>query len=269
MMCKVLRVSRSGYYKWRSRDYEARDAKENELIRRIEEIHRASRCTYGSPRIHAQLRGMGIPCNKSKVERLMRRYNIRSKIRGRYTRTTDSGHLYKIGKNILKRRFDTTRPNRYWVADVSHLWTREGWLYLAVILDLYSRKVVGWAVSEKNSSDLTASALKMAIERRSPGRGLLHHSDRGSHYASFNYQRLLKRHGFRMSMSRRADCWDNAVVESFFHTLKGELGEIFPTRQNAKDRLFEWIEIFYNNRRLHSKLGYRTPAQYENDPEAN
>ena len=263
LMTTVLGVSRSGYYKWKDRDVGPRQSREAELVRRIEAIHQASRGTYGSPRVHAQLQGLGVPCSKSRVERLMRRYGIRSRLPARYRVTTDSSHSRKPAPNLLRRNFTRTSPNRAWVADVTHVWTRQGWLYLAVVLDLFSRQVIGWEVADKNSTELTMAALKMALNRRQPKRGMIHHSDRGSHYANIHYQKVLKSYGIKASMSRRANCWDNAVVESFFHSMKAELCEFFLTKDDARAKIFEWIEVYYNRRRLHSALGYMTPVQFE------
>jgi transposase InsO family protein len=227
-------------------------------------VHKASRSTYGSPRIHAQIRAFGYQVGRGRIERLMRRAGIRSKLKRRFRVTTDSRHSEKIAPNLLQRSFAVEKPNQVWASDVTYLWTKSGWLYLAVTLDLCSRRVVGWSMSERLDRDLVVRCLEAAVQRRPQCRGLIHHSDRGKEYACHLFRETLKRHGLRQSMSRKADCWDNAVVESFFHTLKSELTELSRlSRKDAKAAVFEWLEVFYDRRRLHSTLGYVTPAVYE------
>jgi transposase InsO family protein len=264
-MCKVLKVSRSGYYDWLSRDSSPRKLDELKLARIIEDIHQGSRKTYGSPRIHRQLKALGVPCSRSRVERTMKKFGIRAKTKRKYRATTDSKHSFPVAKNLLARKFDVPTENKVWVADITAIWTEEGWLYLAALLDLFSRKVVGWRMSDRMTRGLTMEALEMAIKRRKPGKGLLHHSDRGSQYASDDYQALLTDHGMVCSMSRKGNCWDNAPMESFFHTLKTEhvYWERYATREQATRSISIWIETFYNRTRLHSTLDYKSPDAYE------
>jgi transposase InsO family protein len=236
------------------------------LTERIRAVHRDSREVYGAPRIQQELQAGGVRCARNTVAKLMRQAAIRSKTRRRFiVRTTDSRHGHPIAPNRLNRRFQQPEPNRVWVADITYIPTGEGWLYLAVVLDLYSRKVVGWATSDSLAADLCCRALRMAIEHRSPARGVLHHSDRGVQYACDEFQELLARHGVTPSMSRTGNCYDNAVMESFFSALKRELTHhhVYPTREAARQSLFEYLEVFYNRRRRHSSLGYVSPAEYE------
>jgi putative transposase len=234
-------------------------------MRAIEDIHKASRGTYGSPRVLAQLKGLGFKLSKSRVERLMKKHGIRAKTRRKFRVTTDSKHSFPVAPNILERNFSPAEPNAAWGGDITYLRTKEGWLFLAVIIDLFSRQVVGWSMGERITRELTLNALRMALNRRNPGEGLIHHSDRGSQYACADYQKLLKARKIICSMSRKGNCWDNAVVESFFHSLKTECvyWEEFETREQARKRIFEWIEVFYNRQRIHSTLGYLTPIDFE------
>lgn len=234
-------------------------------MRAIEDIHKASRGTYGSPRILAELKGLGFKCSKKRVERLMQKNGIRAKTRRKFKVTTDSKHNLPVAPNVLERNFSPKVPNAVWGGDITYVWTKEGWLFLAVIIDLWSRQVVGWSMNERITRDLTISALKMAINHRQPGVGLVHHSDRGSQYASHDYQKLLKAHKMICSMSRRGNCWDNAPVESFFHSLKTEMiyWEDFETREEARLKIFEWIEVFYNRQRRHSTIGNLSPVNFE------
>jgi putative transposase len=220
---------------------------------------------YGSPRIHKELRETGVRCSRKRVARLMRQECLRARGRRRYRVTTQSDHRHESAPNRLGRQFCVASPNRVWAGDITYLWTQEGWLYLAVLLDLFSRRVVGWAVSDRLGADLAVSALQMALEQRRPPRGLLHHSDRGCQYAASSYQAILRRYGVEASMSRAGDCYDNAVVESFFSTLKVELEGVsrHRTRQEAYRELFDYIERFYNRRRRHSSLGYVSPMAFE------
>jgi transposase InsO family protein len=264
-MCSVLGVSRSGYYDWLTRDSSSRMLAELKLARVIEDIHKGSRSTYGSPRVYRELKAIGYPCGRGRVERTMRKYGIKAKTKRKYKATTDSKHNFAVAPNLLDRKFAVECQNKAWVADITYISTREGWLYLAAVVDLFSRKVVGWAMDKRMTRELTLDALKMAIIRRQPEAGLVHHSDRGSQYASDEYQGLLSAHGMLCSMSRKGNCWDNAPMESFFHTLKTEhvYWEDFVTRGQAKQSIFEWIEVFYNRRRIHSTLDYVTPEAYE------
>jgi putative transposase len=260
-----MTVSLSGYHAWRKRPASLRKSEEFRLIRLIEKVHLGSRKTYGSPRIHAVLIGLGEECSRPKVARLMNRYNIRARAKKKFKATTDSKHKLPVASNHLARNFRPATPNTAWAGDITYLWTKEGWLYLAVVMDLYSRKVVGWAMEATLSRELAIKALRMALRQRQPDNGLLSHSDRGSQYASRDYQSLLKTYGIVCSMSRKGNCWDNSVAESFFGTLKQEhvFHEKFETRQEARRSIFEWIEGFYNRTRLHSTLGYRSPEEYE------
>lgn len=234
-------------------------------MRVIEDIHKSSRGTYGSPRVLAELKGLGFKCSKQRVERLMKKNGIRAKTRRKFRVTTDSKHKFPVAPNILDRNFTPEASNAVWGGDITYVWTKEGWLFLAVIIDLFSRQVVGWSMDAKMTRELTLNALRMAINRRNPGAGLLHHTDRGSQYASTDYQQMLKAHKMICSMSRKGNCWDNACIESFFHSLKTEMiyWEEFETREEACRKIFEWIEVFYNRKRRHSTLGYLSPVNFE------
>jgi len=260
LMCDVLVVSRSGYYTWRRRSPSAQAVRREQLVERIQQVHQESRQRYGSPRIHAELRAQGTSCNPNTVAKLMRLRGIRSKMRRRFVvRTTDSRHGHPIVVNRLQRQFRQTSANQAWVADITYIPTAEGWLYLAAVMDLYSRKIVGWATADHLRAELPIMALRMALLERRPPKELLHHSDRGVQYDCDDYQHLMAQHGLLASMSRRGDCYDNAVMESFFGTLKTELThhENFTTREEARQTLFEYIEVFYNRKRRHSALGYQ------------
>jgi len=274
-MCRVLRVSKAGYYAWVKRPPSARAVHDDELAADVTTIHQRSRRTYGSPRVHAELHAEGKHHGKKRVARLMRTRGLRGKMARRFRCTTDSTHPHPIAPNVLDRNFavrDTNgrRPvNRVWVGDITYLATREGWLYLAVVLDLASRRVIGWAMRHTLDGALTRDALTMALTGRQPGPGVLHHTDRGSQYAADAYQTLLTTHGMTCSMSRVGDCWDNAVSESFFATLKRELlpNVTWATREDARTDVFEYIEVWYNRQRRHSSLGYLSPVAYELQPE--
>ena len=265
LMCRVLRVSRGGYYAWRGRGESAREIGNRELMRRIREVHTSFRRVYGSPRIYSELQDRGIRCGENRVARLMRKHGIRARQARRFRVTTRSNHDYPIAPNLLNREFAAERRNQRWAGDITYVWTHEGWLYLAVILDLHSRRVVGWATSNRIDRWLTLRALATALDSRSPQENLLHHSDRGGQYACRDYRRELQDRGITCSMSRKGDCWDNAVVESFFATLKKELihHEDFVTRRRATQEIFWFIEGFYNTRRKHSFLGQMSPALFE------
>ena len=268
-MCDALGVTRAGYYVWRKRQQSPpgpRAARRRELAARVREAHAESRCTYGSPRVYHELRARGVEVCENTVAKLMRRQGIRSKVKRRFkVRTTDSAHAHPVAPNLLGRDFAAEAPDRKWATDITCVATDQGWLYLAVVLDLCSRKVVGWAMAGHLRAELCTDALDMALRRRRPGRGLAHHSDRGVQYACGQYRDLLRSQGIECSMSRRGDCYDNAAVESFFKTLKAELvyHEHYATREQARRSVFEYVEVFYNRRRLHSSLGYRTPEQFE------
>ena len=265
LMCECFEVSKSGYYAWRKRDNSEKAGKELSLLRKIEEIHLGSRRTYGSPRVFKVLKGIGEPCNKAKVERLMKKNGIRAKMKRKFRVTTDSNHKLPVAPNLLARNFSPKKPNQFWASDLTYVWTREGWLFLAVIVDLFSRQVVGWSLEKTMTTDLISSALRQAYFKRKPGSGLIFHSDRGSQYCSQEFRKLLKEYRMLQSQSRRANCWDNACVESFFHTLKTEMiyHEDFETRGQARRAIFEWVEAFYNRQRLHSTLGYKSPVDFE------
>ena len=264
-MCKVLKVSRSGYYSWSNRPESLKKRQDKEILAAIRNIFTESRRTYGSPRVHRELHRRGVFCGKNRVARLMRKDGLRAKVKRRFKATTDSKHNLPVAGNLVQRNFMPEHPDQVWAGDITYVWTGEGWLYLAVVLDLFSRTVVGWAMDRRMTRHLVMDALKMAIKRRHPARGLVHHSDRGSQYASSDFQGLLSHHGIQCSMSRKGDCWDNAPVESFIGTLKQELifHKRFHTRVHAKQSIFEYIERFYNRKRLHSTLGYQTPIDYE------
>ncbi len=268
-MCRVLEVSRAGFYKWRAQPLAERVKDDAVLAARIRAIHTGRRRSYGSPRVHRELRAHGIRCGEKRVARVMRQEGIRAITPKRYRVTTKSGHREPVTPNRLARRFgvaDQGGPNTAWAADITYIPTREGWLYLAVILDLASRRVVGWSVRTRLDHELAVSALRMALKHRG-ARGGLHHSDRGVQYASAAYRALLTEAGFLQSMSRIGDCWDNAVVESFFATLTKELLALglFASRALAARELFEFIEVWYNRQRRHSSLGYRSPIQFETE----
>ena len=266
LLCETLGVSPAGYYAWRGRPASPRQQRRAALLVEIRAAHAEAKARYGSPRVHAELAARGRGCCVNTVAKLMRQDGIAAKTARKFRcTTTDSGHDLPVADNLLSRQFDAPGPNERWVADITYIPTGEGWLYLAAVEDLYSRRVVGWAMAEHMGSRLVVDALEMAVQRRLPGEGLLAHSDRGSQYASEHYQRLLARHGITCSMSRTADCWDNAPMESFFASLKKELvhGADFATRAEARAAVVEYIEVFYNTQRRHSSLGYVSPAEYE------
>jgi putative transposase len=264
-VCNALGVGRSGYYAWRDRSQGVRTRENERLLSEIRAIHRQYDGCYGSPRMTAELRSRGLACGEHRVARLMRQAGIRAKAPRRYRVTTDSSHSEPVAPNLLNQEFTVARPNEVWASDITYIRTGEGWLYLAVVLDLHSRLVVGWATSPRITADLTLQALHRALQRRELVGGPLHHSDRGKQYAAKRYRQLLADNGITCSMSRRGNCWDNAVVESFFATLKKERihGERFATRRQAQAALFEYIEVFYNRVRRHSTLGQQSPAEFE------
>ncbi len=265
LMCRVLHVSPGGYYGWRGRPQSSTAARHDALVVTIKAIHGEVKARYGSPRIHAELVARGQPCCVNTVAKLMRREGIAAKTKRKFRVTTDSNHDRPVAENVVNRRFEPAAANEVWTADITYIPTREGWLYLAAVEDLYSRKIVGWSMSERIDSRLVVDALEMAISQRLPGAGLVAHSDRGSPYASEHDQRVLAENGITCSMSRRANCWDNAPMESFFHTLKTERvhHRVYATRDQARRDLFHYIEGFYNPRRLHSALGCISPAEAE------
>ena len=265
LMCRALAVSAAGYYAWRSRPESTRSVNTRTLLSAIRVIHRESRETYGSPSIWDALIKQGHHIGEHRVARLMRQHGIRAKTVKKWRATTQSQHRFPVAANTLDRQFTVESPNRVWAGDLTYVWTTEGWLYLAVILDLYSRRVIGWAMGHRLTVDLAERALTMALANRTPTAGLLHHSDRGSQYAATRYQQLLATRGITASMSRKGNCWDNACIESFFGTLKRDLvyHRRYATRNEATQDIFEYIEVFYNRRRRHSTLGYHSPAEYE------
>jgi transposase InsO family protein len=264
-MCRVLEVSVSGFYAWQQRAPSHRSQQNTRLGERIVRIYHQNRQVYGSPRIHAVLRTEGQRCGKRRVARLMRELGLGAKLRKHRTRTTDSQHEQPVAPNLLNREFTAMAPNTKWVADITAIWTAQGWLYLAVVLDFYSRMVVGWAMAGHRDEALVEQAARMALARRQPAPGLLHHSDRGSQYTAADYRELLADYGVILSMSGKGDCYDNALMESFFGTLKTECvdRQSFTTRQEARQAIFEYVEAFYNRQRLHSSLGYVSPVIYE------
>lgn len=264
VLCRALAVSPSGFYAAQHRPPSPRAQMDTTVLRRLHVVHAESRGTYGRPRLRRALREAGLRVGDRRVRRLMRVGGIVARGRRRYRVTTDSAHREPVAPNHLARAFAVAQPNRVWAADMTALWTSEGWLYLAVLLDLASRRVVGWAADATMTSALPLAALRQALARRAIRLGVLHHSDRGSQYASARYQAVLRHYGLRASMSRTGNCWDNSVVESFFSTLKTELAPAtWATRAEARAALVDYIERFYNVRRLHSTLGYRSPDDFE------
>jgi len=266
-LCRLLGVTRQGYYAYAARKPSERQMKDAALRERLRALHVENRGTYGSPRMRRALRAEGMKVGKRRVERAMRGMGLFARMRRRFRVTTQANPAHGVVSNVLARRFEASRPNERWVTDITYVWTDEGWCYLAVILDLFSRAVVGWSLDASLSTKLPLAALGMAVKRRCPAPGLLHHSDRGSQYTSADYLRTLHGLGAEVSMSRRCNCWDNAVAESFFATLKAELvhGRTWTSRLDLRAALFDYIEIFYNRQRLHSTLNYKTPAQAEAD----
>ena len=265
VMCELLGVSRGGYYAWAGRAESARAADDRTLAAEIRAAYEASRGRYGSPRVHAELRARGRRIGRKRVARLMRGMGLAARRRRRFRRTTDSRHAFPIAPNLLERNFTAEAPDRVWLADLTYIWTAQGWLYLAAVLDLYTRRVVGWAMADHLRHELTLAALDMAIVRQRPAPGLVHHADRGVQYAAHGYRTRLRRHGMVCSMSRKGDCWDNAVAESFFATLRAELvdHERYPTREAATKSIGDYIDNFYNVERRHSYLGYLNPIEFE------
>jgi putative transposase len=265
LMCDTLEVSSAGFYAWRDRPASEQEKRREALLVEIAAVHAEVKQRYGSPRIHAELKAKGVECCVNTIAKLMHDNDIRAKTARKFKNTTDSNHPLPVADNLLDRQFDAQGPNERWVADITYIATREGWLYLAVVEDLYSRMVVGWSMGDTMTSRLVVDALEMAVRRRLPDEGLLAHSDRGSQYASDHYQRFLAKHGIECSMSGVGQCWDNAPMESFFASLKKELvhHEDYQTRAQARASIFEYIETFYNPKRRHSSLGYVSPAEYE------
>lgn len=264
--CRVLAVSVSGYYRWRRQPQGRREVRRTELLAHIRGVHEASRRTYGAPRVQRALLGRGLKLNRKTVARIMRESSIRSKVARRFkVRTTDSNHAHPVAPNVLDRKFTAERPDAAWLCDITYIPTGAGWLYLAGVLDLCSRRIVGWSMAEHLRAELVRAALDMATRQRAPGRGLIHHSDRGVQYCCGEYRAELEAWGMVASMSRVGDCYDNAPKESFWATLKKELmsDRTFATRAEARAAVFDYIEVFYNRQRLHSSIGYVSPEQFE------
>jgi len=264
-MCRVIGASRSGYYQWKKRDTCNRKRENKEMVILIQESHKKSRKTYGSPRITRDLQSSGIKCGENRIARLMKANGISAQSKRKFKATTNSRHNLPVARNILDRNFVSDNPDTAWVSDITYIPTGEGWLYLSVIIDIYSRRVVGWSMSDRITSGFVAESLNQAIGRRNPEPGCIFHSDRGIQYASLAVRKILKSHGFITSMCRKGDCYDNAVAESFFHTLKTEHihNYRYETIKEAKQSIFEYIEVFYNQQRIHSSLGYRSPVSFE------
>ena len=266
-LCETLEVSQSGYFAWKSRPASESQCKDMVLLAHIRERFCLSRETYGSPRMHADLIEDGIIAGRHRIARLMRDNNLKARQKRRFKKTTDSDHGGPIAPNHLDQDFAATAPDQKWAADISYIWTTEGWLYLAIVLDLFSRRIIGWAVSDRLKKDLALSALRRALVLRQPKTGILHHSDRGSQYCSYDYQRILDRHGFIISMSGKGNCYDNAMVETLFKTIKSELiwRTSFQSRFQAENAIARYIDGFYNPVRRHSALGYKSPINFEHE----
>lgn len=264
-MCRVLNVSKSAFYAWLNRPVSNLFKEDEALKPMISNIFSDSRETYGARRVRQELRKEGYQVSRARVGKLMKHLNLKCKASKKYKATTNSKHALPVYPNLLNREFNVSGPNKAYVGDITYIWTEEGWMYLAVLIDLYSRMVVGWSMSKRMKANLVVSALEMAVKKRSPLKGLIVHSDRGSQYASHAYQRLISKYDFQCSMSRKGNCWDNAPAESFFKTLKSDLiyHVRFKTREEAEAAIFEYIEVFYNRQRQHSNLNYLTPVEYE------
>ncbi len=264
-MCRVFKVSRSGYYDWKDRPASSREKANIDLLEKIKLAFNDSKKRYGYRKIYRQLKQDGVECSERRVGSLMHKNNLFSKVKKKFRATTNSKHNFPVADNILERQFTVKSPNTHWVGDISYIWTDEGWLYLATVIDLYSRAIVGWSLQERMNSPLVEDAFLKAIWSRKPGKGLIFHSDRGSQYAGHIFQNLLKSYHAICSMSRKGNCWDNAVAESFFKIIKSELVYhcTYATRDEARDSIFEYIEAFYNSKRLHGSIGYLSPMQFE------
>lgn len=265
LMCRLLSVSRSGYYQWKPRQPSARARANAALAREIQDIFDSEKGRIGSPRITAELQAQGRCISRKRVARLMKKHDLRAKAARKFKATTNSNHNLPVAPNLLQQHFEAEQPDQKYVSDITYIWTNEGWLYLAVVMDLYSRLIVGWAMSERMTASLVCDALKMALWRRKRPQGVIVHSDRGSQYCSHDYQQLLRENQLICSMSKKGDCYDNAAMESWNHSLKVEAvhGERFDTRAAARAHVFEYIDVYYNLKRRHSKLGYLSPAAFE------
>ena len=264
-LCRALKVTSRGYRAWRARPMSARQRQDMVILAHIREQHKLALGSYGRPRMTEELKELGLCVGHRRIGRLMKDNGICVIRTRKHKVTTDSNHRFNIAPNLLDRNFVADKPNQKWAGDISYIWTREGWLYLAVILDLHSRRVIGWAVSNRMKRDLAIRALKMAIALRSPPRECIHHTDRGSQYCSHDYQKILRQHGFKASMSGKGNCYDNAAVETFFKTIKAELiwRQSWQTRRQAETAIFQYINGFYNPRRKHSTLGWKSPVAFE------
>lgn len=265
LLCKVMRVSRSGFYSWKTRKKSNRQQERERIIPKVKQIHRETKATYGSRRMSAELEAMGESCGRVKAGSLMKLAGVAARQKKKFKVTTDSAHNLPVAANLLKRNFKVPGPDQVYCGDITYIWTSEGWLYLAVVLDLFSRQVVGWSMSNRIKKKLVLDAFLMAVWRRRPGSGLIFHTDRGSQYCSNAFQNVLKKHGMLSSMSRKGDCWDNSVAESFFGSLKIErvFDSIYRCREDARRDIVDYIEMFYNSRRRHSYLGYLSPKEFE------
>jgi putative transposase len=264
-MCSVLEVSRSGYYSWSSRRKSQREQQNESLRDEIKRVFFESKRRYGSPRVYRQLKYEGVVCGRHRVAKLMRREELVARKKRKYLRVLSERHYRAQAQNVLNREFAVKEPNKVWASDVSYFWTQKGWIHLAIVMDLYSRRIIGWSMRNKVDQTLTQDALGMALQQRQPKQSLLHHSDQGAEYTNHAYQSLVKEHNMIVSLSRRGECHDNAVAESFFKSIKVELvkQQKFKDPEEARSAIFEYIEIFYNRKRLHSTLGYISPADYE------
>jgi len=268
ILCRLFKVSKSGYYDWLDRPDSLREQESEEILSKVIEIHEASKKTYGSPRIHAALKQEGIGCGKNRVAKLMKENGIEAKMKKKFRiKTTDSNHDYPIAPRLFDQEMIVSEPNQVWSSDITYVKTKEGWLYLAIFLDVFSRAIVGWSIADHLRTDLILDAFSMAIGRRQVGPYLICHSDRGVQYASHEFRAQLGQHDFIPSMSRKGNCYDNAFAESFFHSLKMELIYLneFETKEEAKRKIFEYLEVWYNRKRLHSSLGYQSPLQFEQE----
>lgn len=265
LLCKVMRVSRSGFYSWKKREKSPRQQERERLIPKVKEIHRQSKKSYGARRISEDLEAQGESCGRTKAGTLMKLAGVAAKQKKKFKATTDSKHDMPVALNLLERNFEVPEPDRIYCADITYIWTAEGWLYLAIVLDLFSRQIVGWSMSTRIKKELVINSLRMAIWRRRPAPGLIFHSDRGSQYCSKDFQKMLKENDMLSSMSRKGDCWDNSVAESFFGSLKKErvFDCTYSTREEARRDIVDYIEMWYNSRRRHSYLGYLSPKEFE------
>lgn len=267
-MCQIFEIERSAYYAWLKRGKSNRQKNNEKILEEIMEIRKNSKKhSYGAPSLCAELKEKGLSCGKNRVARIMKNADIRAKTKKKWKATTNSNHDLPVAENLLDQNFSASKPNEIWASDITYIWTEEGWLYLAVILDVFSRQIIGWAMNERMTKDLVLAAIKQACNRRNPGIDVIFHSDRGVQYASYAVRDLLKSIGFKQSMSRKGNCYDNAVSESFFHTLKTELifWRKYQSREDAKKDIFDYIETFYNQERRHSTLGYISPVKFENN----